>query len=261
MNIRFSKYQGAGNDFVVIDHRMSELKNIDSTIVSQLCNRRFGIGADGLMFLTKHEDYDFEMIYYNADGNIGSMCGNGGRCIVSFAKHLGIIDSETNFLAVDGPHYAKISENGDWIELQMIDVEMVNRDGDAFVINTGSPHYITEVKNLEKMDVFNAGKEIRNNNTYKEVGINVNFVEDNGDHLFVRTFERGVEDETYACGTGVTAVAMAMASKNQKVGHIETPIKALGDNLKIKFDHDGKKFTNVFLCGPAKRVFEGEINF
>jgi diaminopimelate epimerase len=216
MNIRFSKYQGAGNDFVVIDHRMSPLKNIDSAIVAELCNRRFGIGADGLMFLTEREGYDFEMVYYNADGNIGSMCGNGGRCIVSFAKHLGIIDSEANFLAVDGPHYAKISADGNWVKLQMIDVSIVKRDGDAYIINTGSPHYIEEVKDLDKLDVFNAGKTIRNNNTYKEVGINVNFVEDKGDHLFVRTFERGVEDETYACGTGVTAVAMAMAKKKSK---------------------------------------------
>ncbi len=260
MNIKFSKYQGAGNDFVVIDHRKSELKNIDNSVVAQLCNRRFGIGADGLMFLTKHEGYDFEMIYYNADGKIGSMCGNGGRCIVSFAKHLGIIDSETNFLAVDGPHYAKISAEGNWVALQMIDVKEIGIDEDAFVINTGSPHYIKEVTGLDKMDVFSAGKAIRNNGTYKNVGINVNFVEDHGDHLFVRTFERGVEDETFACGTGVTAVAMAMAKKNNKIGHIETPIKALGDNLKIKFDYDGETFTNVFLCGPAQRVFDGEMN-
>lgn len=259
MNIKFSKYQGAGNDFILIDHRENKLKNIDNKLVAQLCDRRFGIGADGLMFLTKHKDYDFEMIYFNADGNVGSMCGNGGRCIVAFAKHLGIIDSETNFLAVDGPHYAKITAEGNWVELQMIDVDTISRDGNAFVLNTGSPHYVTSVENLTSFDVFTAGKSIRNNETYVTNGINVNFVEDKGDHLFVRTFERGVEDETYACGTGVTAVAMAMAQQKQP-GYIETPIKVLGGELQINFNYDGAKYTDVFLCGPAEKVFEGEVN-
>jgi diaminopimelate epimerase len=259
MNVKFSKYQGAGNDFILIDHRENKLKNIDNKLTSQLCDRRFGIGADGLMFLTEHKDYDFEMIYYNADGNVGSMCGNGGRCIVAFAKHLGIIDSETNFLAVDGPHYAKITAKGNWVELQMIDVDQIDRDGNAFVLNTGSPHYVKAVEDLDSLDVFTVGKSIRNNDIYKTNGINVNFVEDKGDHLFVRTFERGVEDETYACGTGVTAVAMAMAQQKQP-GYIETPIKVLGGELQINFDYDGTKYTNVFLCGPAEKVFEGEVN-
>jgi len=258
MNIKFYKYQGAGNDFILIDHRVSELKNIDNKLIAQLCDRRFGIGADGLMFLTNHKDYDFEMVYYNSDGNIGSMCGNGGRCIVAFAKFLSVIENETNFLAVDGPHYAKITAEGNWVELQMIDVDTIKTDGSAFVLNTGSPHYIQEVKNLAELDVFTEGKNIRNNETYKLNGINVNFVENKGDHLFVRTFERGVEDETYACGTGVTAVAMAMSQQKQP-GHIETPIEVLGGKLQINFDYDGSKFTNVFLCGPAEQVFEGNL--
>lgn len=258
MNIKFSKYQGAGNDFVLIDHRSNELKNIDNKLVAQLCDRRFGIGADGLMFLINHPDFDFEMVYYNADGNVGSMCGNGGRCIVAFAKHLGVIDNETNFLAVDGPHYAKITAEGNWVELQMIDVEAIKTDEEAFVLNTGSPHYVKEVTDLGNLDVFNVGKAIRNNETYKTNGINVNFVENKGDHLFVRTFERGVEDETYACGTGVTAVAMAMAQQKQP-GYIETPVEVLGGKLQINFDYDGAKFTNVFLCGPAEKVFDGSL--
>ncbi len=261
MNIKFSKYQGAGNDFVLIDHRDGAPKNIDQSLVAKLCNRRFGIGADGLMFLTANPNYDFEMVYYNADGNIGTMCGNGGRCIVAFAKHLGIIDSETNFLAVDGPHYAKITAEGNWVELQMIDVETIEKDEEAFVLNTGSPHYVKEVEGLATKDVFNDGSKIRNNETYQTNGINVNFVEDKTDHLFVRTFERGVEDETYACGTGVTAVAMAMAKKQEQTGHIQTKIEALGGRMQINFDYDGNKFTNVFLCGPAEKVFEGEVNF
>ena len=211
------------------------------------------------MLLINNIDYDFEMIYFNADGNIGSMCGNGGRCIVAFAKSLSIINSEVNFLAVDGPHYAKITAAGNWVELQMNDVDTVNKDGDAFVLNTGSPHYVAEVKDLASLDVFNTGKNIRNNDTYKNEGINVNFVEQKTDHLYVRTFERGVEDETYACGTGVTAVAMAMA-QIKAPGYIETTIQVLGGKMQVNFNYDGKKFTNVYLCGPAEKVFEGEIN-
>ncbi|WP_316804532.1 diaminopimelate epimerase [Pedobacter nototheniae] len=260
MKINFYKYQGAGNDFILIDHRANPVKNIDYDLVAQLCHRRFGIGADGLMFLQNHKDYDFEMLYFNADGKPGSMCGNGGRCIVAFAKHLGIIDKETDFLAVDGPHHARISENGEWVDLQMIDVNTMNKDGDAFVLNTGSPHYVALQKNLKDIDVFHAGKNIRYNDTYKAEGINVNFVEDMTDYLFVRTYERGVEDETYACGTGVTAVAMAMAKHKNQTGHIKTDVKVLGGDIKVEFDYDGTTFTNVFLCGPAKLVFEGDVN-
>ncbi|MGF1923891.1 MAG: diaminopimelate epimerase [Bacteroidia bacterium] len=259
MGIQFYKYQGAGNDFILLDYRNESLKNIEYSTVKQLCDRRFGVGADGLMLLLNHNDFDFEMVYYNADGNLGSMCGNGGRCIVAFAKHLGIIDSETNFLAVDGPHYAKISDTGDWIDLQMINVKDIHKDGNAYVLNTGSPHYVLEVANLKQLDVYHAGKEIRNNADYKEKGINVNFVEDRGDHLFVRTFERGVEDETYACGTGATAVALSMAKHLHHVGHIETPIEVLGGRLTIKFDYNGEEFNNIFLCGPAEMVFKGQI--
>lgn len=261
MDIHFYKYQGAGNDFILIDHRMSPLKEISYDRIKNLCDRRFGIGADGLMFLTAHDQFDFEMHYFNADGRPGSMCGNGGRCIVAFAKHLGVIDRETNFLAVDGPHYAKISEEGNWIDLQMIDIDTINKDGDAYVLNTGSPHYVAQMNDLQNYDVFHNGKAIRNNDTYKNEGINVNYVEDKGDYLFVRTFERGVEDETYACGTGVTAVALSMAQHKAQIGHIKTPVKVLGGDLRIEFDYDGKQFTNVFLCGPAEKVFEGEVAF
>lgn len=261
MSIHFFKYQGAGNDFILIDHSASPIKDIDYEWVKRICDRRFGVGGDGLMFLTSHPDYDFEMLYFNSDGRPGSMCGNGGRCIVAFAKHLGIIDKETNFLAVDGPHYAKISADGNWVELQMIDIDTINRDGEAYVLNTGSPHYVARMENLATYDVYHEGKAIRNNETYKKEGINVNFVEDKGDHLFVRTFERGVEDETYACGTGVTAVALSMALHKQQSGHLKTPVKVLGGDLSIEFDYNGRQFTNVFLCGPAEKVFEGELNW
>jgi diaminopimelate epimerase len=259
MSTHFYKYQGAGNDFVLVDNRDLSFTETDAKTVSRLCNRRFGIGADGMMLLQNHDSYDFEMLYFNADGKPGSMCGNGGRCIVAFAKHLRIIDTETNFLAVDGPHYAKISENGKWVDLQMTDIDTIDKDGEAYVLNTGSPHYVAMVQGLETLDVFKTGYDIRNNDTYKSEGINVNFVEDLGDHLFVRTFERGVEDETYACGTGVTAVALSMARHQNKTGHISTPVKVLGGNMNIHFDYDGRKFRNVFLCGPAEKVFEGDL--
>jgi len=231
----------------------------DPALIARLCDRRFGIGGDGMMFLQSLNGYDFEMVYYNADGKPSSMCGNGGRCIVAFAKYLGIIDTETDFLAVDGPHHAKISENGNWVSLHMIDVQELTRDAAAYVLNTGSPHYVEVVKDLETKDVYHDGYAIRNNATYEAEGINVNFVEPIDDGYFVRTFERGVEDETYACGTGVTAVALAMAKHHKQTGHVTTPIKVLGGNLNIRFDYDGQVFTNIFLEGPAVQVFAGEV--
>ncbi len=258
MKIHFYKYQGAGNDFILVDNRENIINHHNVALIARLCDRRFGIGGDGIMFLQNREGYDFEMVYYNADGQPSSMCGNGGRCIVAFAKFLGIIKDETTFLAVDGPHYAKISAAGDWVSLQMIDVDTVNRDGDAYVLNTGSPHYIAMADNLEDKDVYHEGYAIRNNATYKAEGININFVEPTDAGYFVRTFERGVEAETYACGTGVTAVALAMAKHNNQTGHINTPIKVLGGDLNIHFNYDGNAFTGIFLEGPAVRVFDGE---
>lgn len=258
--VSFYKYQGAGNDFVLIDARTDLGIEWDIEKVAYLCDRRFGIGADGLMLLQNKAGYDFEMRYFNADGKEGSMCGNGGRCIVAFAKALGIIDKETNFLAVDGPHYAKISEDAAWVDLQMINVQQIDKDGNAYVLNTGSPHYVLEVSGLQEKDVFTDGGVIRNSENYVQNGINVNFVENMGDYWFVRTFERGVEDETYACGTGATAVALAMAKHLHQNGDIVTPIRVMGGELEIRFRYDGENFTNIFLCGPAQGVFKGEIS-
>lgn len=259
MKLPFYKYQGAGNDFILIDNRDLGFNHHQPELIEKLCDRRFGIGGDGLMCLENYDGFDFKMVYYNADGQPSSMCGNGGRCIVAFAKFLNVIENETKFLAVDGPHYAKISENGNWVSLQMIDVETFKKDGDAFVINTGSPHYIKFAEAVADINVFEEGRKIRYNETYKTEGININFVEPQSQHLFVRTYERGVEDETYACGTGVTAVALANAIKNNQTGLIETPIKVLGGILSIRFNYDGEKFTNIFLEGPAKLVFEGVL--
>ncbi len=260
MKIPFYKYQGAGNDFILIDNRALAVNHHQPTLISRLCNRRFGIGGDGMMFLQDKEGFDFEMVYYNADGQPSSMCGNGGRCIVAFAKFLGVIDSQTDFLAVDGPHHATISASGDWVSLHMINVDNISTDDKAYVLDTGSPHYVELVEGLANKNVYQDGYAIRNNDTYKAKGINVNFVEPAAEGYFVRTFERGVEDETYACGTGVTAVALAMAKHHRQIGHITTPIKVLGGNLNIRFNYDGIKFTNIYLEGPAVQVFAGEVN-
>lgn len=259
MKLTFFKYQGAGNDFIMVDNRDLAFNHQQPAKLARLCDRRFGVGGDGIMFLEPVDGFDFKMVYYNADGQPSSMCGNGGRCIVAFAKQLGVIENETTFLAVDGPHYAKISETGDWVSLQMIDVETVTRDGAAYVLNTGSPHYVKFDLAVADKNVFAEGRAIRYNETYKTEGININFVEVKEGHLLVRTYERGVEDETYACGTGVTAVALANAIKYNQTGSIETPIKVLGGELNIRFNYDGEKFTNIFLEGPAQLVFEGEV--
>ncbi|QNL52404.1 diaminopimelate epimerase [Olivibacter sp. SDN3] len=259
--MKFYKYQGAGNDFVLIDNRDNNFNAEDTALVAHLCDRRFGIGADGLMLLQEKGGYDFEMLYYNADGNLGSMCGNGGRCIVAFAKHLGIIQTKTTFLAVDGAHEATINQEADWVSLKMIDVSQIRKDGDAYVLNTGSPHYIKTVKNLQQFPVVEEGRAIRYHPTYKEDGINVNFVEAIDKGYAVRTYERGVEDETLACGTGVTAVALAMAYVSNQTGILNTPIKAQGGALNIQFHHQGDGiFHEIYLEGPAHLVFEGDIN-
>lgn len=259
MPIKFYKYQGAGNDFIIVDNRDQRFDKSNAAFVAQLCNRRFGIGADGLMLLEAAAGYDFRMVYYNADGHEGSMCGNGGRCIVAFAHDMGLIDSQTHFIAVDGAHEASLHAGGEWVSLKMSDVEKIERDGDAYILNTGSPHYVLSVEGLEKWDVFAEGKAIRYHDKYRAKGINVNFVQPLENGYSVRTYERGVEDETLACGTGVTAVAIAMAVDNNAFGVISCPIKALGGDLKVRFVREGNFFYDIFLEGPAKFVFAGEV--
>lgn len=259
IKMKFYKYQGAGNDFIIVDNRKGDIDHQNPAFIAEICDRRFGVGGDGMMFLQDKSGYDFEMIYYNSDGQPSSMCGNGGRCMVAFAHDLGVIEGETNFLAVDGEHYAKISDSGTWVSLQMIDVDMIKKEGHDYVLNTGSPHYVHFTSGLDQKNMFEEGRRIRYNDTYTKEGINVNFVEDKGDYLFVRTYERGVENETYACGTGVTAVALAMAKHRQVIGTISTQVKVLGGDLTVRFNYDGKRFYDIYLEGPAKKVFEGNI--
>lgn len=259
MNIKFSKYHGTGNDFIIIDNRSLKLKP-KTEWIKKLCHRRFGIGADGLMLLEKSGDFDFSMKYYNADGNEGTMCGNGGRCIVAFAYSLGIIKKITKFTAIDGGHTAEILDNNlnaFIVDLKMQDVQDINICDDHYFINTGSPHYVRFVKNLESFDVFNKGKRIRYSKEFMPEGTNVNFVEIRDKNLFVRTYERGVEDETYSCGTGVTASAIAFSSKENRI--VENII-TLGGKLSVRFNRTENTFEDVHLIGPVSFVFEGIIN-
>lgn len=254
MTLTFYKYQGTGNDFVIIDNRTLFFPKDDATLVSSLCDRRFGIGADGLILLENDRIEDFKMVYFNADGNQSTMCGNGGRCLVAFAKHLGIIDRETSFNAVDGLHTAHIEK--DSISLQMTDVFEVKNKPNSFFLDTGSPHHVQLVENLKDFDVAKEGAKLRYG-IYGESGSNINFVEQQSESAFsVRTYERGVEDETLSCGTGVTAVAIAMHHAGH-TSHNDIRIHTEGGVLNIRFKND-EEYTDVYLTGPAVLVFKGE---
>ena len=259
MHLVFYKYQGTGNDFIILDNRNNLIK-LNQKQIALLCHRRFGIGADGLMLLNSKAGYDFEMKYYNADGAEGSMCGNGGRCLTKFAFDSGIIKEKYCFMASDGPHEATVTEHG-WVKLKMIDVNSISHLYTACTVNTGSPHYVQQVINLEDLDVVTEGKNIRYSNEYKEKGINVNFVEKlNEGKIYVRTYERGVEDGTYSCGTGVTAAALIMSMKNNTTQQT-VQIKTKGGNLAVEFERTGtESFQNIWLCGPAELVFKGTID-
>jgi diaminopimelate epimerase len=260
--IPFHKYHGAGNDFILLDDRAGNLhEQFDQANIAHWCHRRFGIGADGLMLLRSHPDFDFEMIYYNSDGAPSSMCGNGGRCIVRFAHDLNIERKEYRFLAVDGPHRAKLLNNG-WVSLEMLDVEDISEPepGKVFVLDTGSPHYITFVEDSDAVNVFSEGRAIRNSAPYAKKGINVSFVSTNGKELKIATYERGVEDETLACGTGVTAAAIAAVRRSGITnGTFHVPVKAKGGDLAVRGTLRDGRYTSLWLEGGAVRVFGGEL--
>lgn len=256
MALKFSKYHGAGNDFILIDDRQGEFGPDKQERIARLCHRRFGIGGDGLMLLRNKAGYDFEMKYYNADGREGTMCGNGGRCIAAFARDLGIIGSKAHFMAVDGQHLANIE--GHTVDLQMADVGEVRRGKGHFFMDTGSPHYVTFVDEMGKTDVDGAGKAIRHDKNVNAEGCNVNFVQITGKALHVRTYERGVEAETLACGTGIVASVLAAALKTGK-GPGEYPVQAQGGKLSVRFSEKNGKYTDIWLKGPTEFVFEGMI--
>lgn len=258
MNFQFYKYQGTGNDFIIMDNRGLKFDRSNIAVVKQLCNRHFGIGADGLMLLQNKPGYDFEMVYYNSDGNESSMCGNGGRCIVEFARSLGLVKENAFFIATDGEHEAVVKPG--FISLKMNDVTTIECNTDHFFLNTGSPHYVAFVNDIAAYNVFAKGKEIRNSERFQPKGTNVNFIEKQADSLFVRTYERGVEDETFSCGTGVTAAAIVASIQNISTTQNYCTIKTLGGNLKVSFTRlADNTFTNIWLEGPATFIFKGEV--
>ena len=257
MDKNFYKYQGTGNDFIIFDNRTLFFPKRNNELISTLCNRHFGIGADGLILLENDKNSDFKMVYFNADGNESTMCGNGGRCIVAFAQKLHLFDKKTSFLAIDGLHHATIDASS--VSLQMIDVSEVRISEHSIFVNTGSPHHIEIVDDLEHFPVIDKARKIIKSK-YSTEGCNVNFVEQLNDNTFkVRTYERGVEHETLACGTGVTAVAIAMHKVNKtNSNHIK--LNVLGGNLEVKFIAEHDRYANVVLSGPTQFVFKGTLS-
>lgn len=260
MNIRFNKFHGTGNDFVMTDNRAKLLKLSKETI-ALLCNRHFGIGADGLILIGTSDDCDFEMKYFNSDGNEGSMCGNGGRCAIAFASLLGIIQAETIFKTFDGLHKGEITgvENNTWnVKLQLNDLELPTSNAHGYLLNTGSPHLVIFSEDNSKLDVYAEGRKIRYSSNYKDEGINVNFVTVFENYISVRTYERGVEQETLSCGTGVTASAIVSAIRFPQFQN-KVNIQTKGGLLSVSFVKEENKIINVWLEGSASFVFEGEI--
>jgi len=260
MHIDFHKYHGTGNDFIMINgmEDLSIREYLTEDKINHICHRRFGIGADGLIILAPDSESDFYMVYYNSDGRISSMCGNGSRCAVKYAHSLAYIKDSCTFNAIDGLHKGIVSANS--ISVLMSDVSQVNQSNGDYVMDTGSPHYVTFLEDVDTIDIINDAHKIRYSETYKNDGINVNFVKRANDHIQVRTYERGVEDETYSCGTGV--VASAIASKiGDSNSESSVDIRTLGGHLNVSFEHTKGIYKNIWLTGPAVKVFKGQLKF
>jgi len=260
MKIKFSKYQGTGNDFIMIDNRNHDFPLNNHKLIETLCNRRFGIGADGLILLDQNDKSELRMTYFNADGKTSSMCGNGGRCFAAFARQLNHKDNSIYFEAIDGEHKSEFTlANPLTVKLKMLDVKFVEQQSDYVFLDTGSPHYVKFVSDVMHLDVVKEGRSIRYSDQYKEGGTNVNFVQSEPDRLIVRTYERGVEDETYSCGTGVTASVLAAVVAGKWNGENKVLVQTLGGELAVHFTRVGNGFENVWLEGPATYVFSGEF--
>lgn len=260
MHIMFSKYQGAGNDFILIKDIDLVFPQENHELIRKLCDRRFGIGADGLMLLRPSVDKDFNMMYFNSDGREGTMCGNGGRCLVAFALDCGYISKEQDivFDAIDGEHIANIIKPG-LVSLKMKDVNTVLKKLNGYMVDTGSIHHVRFVDNIVDIDVYRRGKAVREHSAYAPGGCNVNFIQNDGDGVFsIRTYERGVEDETLACGTGSVASAIVLGYLGDTSN--EYLIRARGGNLKVRFEKNNTCFKNIWLEGPATLVFKGVID-
>jgi diaminopimelate epimerase len=257
MEIPFFKYQGTGNDFIIVDQfDQVHLASDNASLVRKLCNRKFGIGADGLILLLPNPECDFEMVYFNSDGNTGSLCGNGSRCAVECMRFLKRIENECTFLASDGYHSARIDRPG-YVEVLMQDVLSIQAGDDFTIMDTGSPHYVTFVENIKTLDATKQGRAIRFSDPFRKEGINVNFVQLHDSSIEVATYERGVEDETLSCGTGVTASALAYGLRNGDNREYNLPVLTQGGQLYVKFIRSGTTFRNIWLCGPAELVFTG----
>ena len=256
MIIEFYKYHGTGNDFVLIDNRSQFFDKNNIELISKICSRHTGVGADGLILLENDNQYDFKMIYFNSDGKQTSMCGNGGRCVISFAKKLNIIDDKVTFLAIDGLHEGIIK--GETIKIKMIKVSNIHEVYNGCLLDTGSPHFVKFCPSVNKINVLKSGRELRNNKEISEDGVNINFTEiiDNYSIKF-RTYERGVENETLSCGTGVIASALSAYSKGL-VDSNRIKISTLGGELFVSFDFKNV-YDNIWLEGPAIEVFKGQI--
>ena len=253
--IQFHKYQATGNDFVIIDNRETKL-SFSREQVAAICHPKFGVGADGLMLIENHPSLNFHLEYFNSDGS-QSLCGNGCRAAVQFASQLGLVNGSAKFTAFDGPHTAEILPDRN-IRLKMADVTECRMIGEDYFINTGSPHYIKFVSKINDYAVYEEGKRIRYHEQFSPGGTNVNFVELQGnDTIYVRTYERGVENETLSCGTGITAAALAASLKGYKS---PVSIKTLGGALSVEFkSSQAGTFQEIYLIGPAKMVFKGQL--
>ena len=257
MIVQFYKYQGTGNDFILIDDRNERL-SLNNEHISKLCSRKFGIGSDGVIVIRDKIGYDFEMIFYNPDGS-QSFCGNGSRCAVLFAYHMGVITRETKFWSTDGEHIANIKDSS-IVELKMYDPIVINKkSSSSFFVDTGSPHFVEFRNEIETMDFINECKKIRFNDEYNKEGVNVNFIEKNGSGIKMRTYERGVENETLSCGTGVTAAALVYAN-NEAVKNGEIDVITSGGKLKVRYNKNADQFTDIWLIGPAQYVFKGDMD-
>ena len=256
--MNFYKYHGTANDFVIIDNRKKLFKNY-TNLVKKLCDRRTGIGADGLILLENSDKTDFKMVYFNSDGNLSSMCGNGGRCIASFAYTMNICEKTTSFEAPDGHHQALI-DTTDYVHLSMEDTKNPDKlDDKTYFLDTGSPHIVKFVDDLDHIDVYEKGKAIREQKQFESIGgTNVNFVQIIGDEIQIRTYERGVEAETYSCGTGVTAAGI-VAHFADKIKQEKIKVNTKGGQLAVSFSAD-KIYTNITLSGPVAFVFKGELD-
>ncbi len=255
----FYKYEGSGNDFIVFD-QMKEEFDLEKEVIQKLCNRRFGIGGDGLMFLRSSDSESFRMVYYNADGKEGSMCGNGGRCISHlYSKLYGKGTSSFQFNAIDGIHEVNIVSN-EIISLGMSDVSGILSQAECFVLDTGSPHFIKMVDDIDALDVYNEGRKIRYSERFKKEGINVNFMQKDGNAFKIRTYERGVEDETYSCGTGAVACAITAYLLGLTNGNNVVDLITKGGPLQVSFVEKKGKFIHIFLNGAVSLTFKGEVN-